>query len=291
MSRWGLVLLIGVAPLAAQSVRIHSEFQRIDPFGNVVDVDRSAYPREILSPEVPRNAHSIFHVSVTVPENNSYFLYIGANPDNLVGLTLYKEDFVREGGAWIPDLLTPLRTPAFGTLPDTTAMIPGQTTRCYLLDIWVPAQVEPRRLRVEVLLKVGIWYVAPMELRIGEARVPPNAPVMQRRFSMRDELSHSVDTRIDDAAMTGVAGYLFGSPAHAVEQWASGPRTVREAVRRSVEQDLILAREYGPARQEVWSRAAEGIVQRWMRLRGSGAEWYLRVRDWIYRTGDLHGAP
>src|ERR1035438_9447434 len=74
----------GAARLAAQSIEIHSEFQRIDPFGQIIAIDRSEYPREILSPEVPRNAHSVFHVSVTVPKNTSYFLYVGSNPPNLV---------------------------------------------------------------------------------------------------------------------------------------------------------------------------------------------------------------
>src|SRR5579883_1422350 len=72
-----ILLILMAAGLRAQSVEIHSEFQRINPFGEIVRVDRSASPREILSPELPRNAHSVFHVSVSVPQNTSYFLYVG----------------------------------------------------------------------------------------------------------------------------------------------------------------------------------------------------------------------
>src|ERR1700735_5555602 len=57
-----LLLLAHVVPLAAQSVKIYSEVQRIDPFGQIVPIDRSDHPREILSPALLRNAHSTFHI-------------------------------------------------------------------------------------------------------------------------------------------------------------------------------------------------------------------------------------
>lgn len=268
--------------MAAQSIEIHSEFQRINPFGETIPVDRSDYPREILSPEVPRNAHSIFHVSVTVPENTSYFLYVGLNPPNLVSATVYKEDFTRAGDQWIPDRLTPVRMPAFGYMPDMADGIPGQTTRCYLLDIWVPPDAEVRRMRVEVLLKVGIWYVAPMELRIGEAKVPPHRKPDVERFAMRDP---DVANGVDLPAMEVLAGYLLGHP----QEWSGeGIANIRQAVRRSAEQDMAIARQHAVVPQPLWFLAEDGILQSQMRfpegLRWSGAEWYLRVRDWIYRN-------
>jgi hypothetical protein len=270
-----------VAPLAAQSVEIHSEFQRIDPFGHIVEVDRSEYPREILSPEVPRNAHSVFHVSVTVPQNTSYFLYVGSNPPHLVETSMYKEDFTQAGDEWIPDALTPIRMPAFGFMPDATAGIPGQTTRCYLLDIWVPPDSDVRRVRVEVLLKIGIWYVAPMELRIGEARVPPHLQGPERDFSMWDR---DAGEPIDQPAMECLAGYLMGG----AQTWSGGMLNIRDVVRRSAEQDMAIARRHAQVPLSLWFLAENGILEWWMRNPGfprwSGAEWYLRVRDWIYRN-------
>jgi hypothetical protein len=287
-----IALLFALAPgpiqLAAQSVEIHSEFQRIDPFGRTVPIDRSDYPREILSPEVPRNAHSVFHIAVTVPENTSYFLYVGSNPPNLVETTVYKEDFVRAAGEWIPDRLTPIHMPAFGFLPDVMAMIPGQTTRCYLLDVWVPPNADVRRLRIEVLLKIGIWYVAPMEVRIGAARVPTHYPSALRPFTLREAGLPPVDARIDSAALDCLAGYLLGRPPLPVESWPDGPQNLREVVRRSAEQDIAIARDLGPARQDLWFLAEDAILKDWMRnlagFRWAGAEAYLRVRDWIYRN-------
>ena len=50
---------------AAQTVTVYSEFTRIDPFGDVVRADPGAKPpREILSPAIPRNAVSSFHIVV-----------------------------------------------------------------------------------------------------------------------------------------------------------------------------------------------------------------------------------
>ena len=60
-------------PVLAQSLRVVSEFQRFDPFGNVVPVDHTGEPREILSPALARNAFASFHVIVTIPERDPFF--------------------------------------------------------------------------------------------------------------------------------------------------------------------------------------------------------------------------
>lgn len=274
------------APLAGQSIEIHSEFQRINPFGEIVAADRSQAPREILSPEIPRNAHSVFHVSVTMPENTSYFLYVGTNPPNLIEATLYKEDFARVGDEWIPDALSPIRMPSYGYMPDFAAGIPGQTTRCYLLDIWVPPQVEVQRIRVEVLMKIGIWFVAPMELRIGQARVPLYSEGSDKPFSTRNpEDLPDIGDRIDASATEYLARYLLGWPQIPPD---GNMENIRDVVRRSACQDLAIARQHAQVQQALWFLAEDGILQTWMRNPGmpywSGAEWFLRVRDWIYRN-------
>jgi hypothetical protein len=273
-------------PVAAQTVEIHSEFQRINPFGEIVAADRSEHPREILSPEIPRNAHSVFHVSVTAPANTTYFLYVGSNPGNIIETTVYKEEFVRAGDEWIPDTLEPVKLPAFGYIPDFAAGIPGQTTRCYLLDIWVPPQADVRRVRVEVLLKIGIWYVAPMEVRIGEARVPRHDTTPH--FSIRDQDDWpGVGESIDLGAMDCLARYLLGWP----QTWNGGTANIRSVIRRGAEQDMAIARQHPKPPQFLWFLAEDGMLERVMSGTGahwSGAEWYLRVRDWIYRNTKFH---
>ncbi len=252
-----MFLLFYHSQLAAQSVQLYSEFQRIDPFGRIVLIDRSVHPREILSPEVPRNAHSVFHVAVTTPENTSYFLYVGSNPANVIETRLYKEEFTRAGEEWIPDGISPIRTPYFGSIPDFTAAIPGQTTRCYLLDIWVPPQVPVQRVRVEVLMKIGIWYVAPLELRIIEARVPQH----DEQFSMVNRQLPDVAERIDLPAMQCLADYLLGLP----QTWLGGMTNIRDVVRRDAEQDMAIARQHRTIPAPLRLLAADGIVQWWMR--------------------------
>ncbi len=278
--RWiHIFLLVQVLPLAAQSVRIYSEFQRIDPFGRIVPIDRSDHPREILSPELARNAHATFHVAVTVPANTSYFLYAGANPGKIIETNLYKEEFTRVGDQWFPDELTSVRRPAFGSMPDAAAGIPGQTTRCYLLDIWVPPDAPVQRVRVEVLLKIGVWYVAPMEVRIVDAQVPRHSETP----GTFDPHLPAIDEPSDLPALDCLANYLLGG----AQTWNGGNTNIREVIRRDAEQDMAIARLHARVPQPLWSLAEDGILQSWMRtpaFNWSGAEWYLRVRDWIYRN-------
>ena len=42
--------------------------------------DRALAPREILSSALARGSHTIFHIAVTVPPKESYFLYVVPNP-------------------------------------------------------------------------------------------------------------------------------------------------------------------------------------------------------------------
>ena len=48
MKRW-LMLLMAASGLSGQGVDIYSEFQRVDPYGEIVAADRAPQPREILS--------------------------------------------------------------------------------------------------------------------------------------------------------------------------------------------------------------------------------------------------
>ncbi len=139
------------ARLFAQSIEVYSEYW---PFAGA-----SVSPREVISPAVPRNGFSTFKVLVNAPEGASYFLFCQTNPPNLVDTHLYK--------IAPADLLEPVRSPNFGVIPD------GQTSRAYLLDIWVPPDAEPgRRIRLELQLKIGSWIVYPLELRVQKAAVP-----------------------------------------------------------------------------------------------------------------------
>jgi hypothetical protein len=263
-----LLLFLFSAPfLYSQSIQIFSEFQRVDPFGDILAMDRTPSAREIISPAAARNSFLSFHVAISAPPGQPYFLYTQANPAGILQLRLYKEQFVKSGGQWIPDALIATSSPSFGVIPDGQAGIPNQTSRDYLLDIWVPPDAEVgRRVRVEVLLKLGTFTIVPMEVRVTDAMVrPPDGAVAAGL--------PAIDEPADSAALHALAEHLAG-----VREWNgdAAPTTVRDILRRNAEQDMALATaEPTPA---VWLRAGGDIVNRWGMFR-TGAEWYLRVRD------------
>src|ERR1035437_6160550 len=76
-SACGVFLVLAVS---AQTVTVYSELTRIDPLGNPVRADRGAYPpREILSPAIPRNATSSFHMVVEGQPGQAYTFQVVQN--------------------------------------------------------------------------------------------------------------------------------------------------------------------------------------------------------------------
>jgi len=272
--------LFAAAPARAQSLDIVSEFQRVDPFGNVVPSDKALAPREILSPAVARNAFASFHVIVSVPPKESYFLFIGANPPNVCKYTLYKEHFVQTRQGWVPDTLVEApRLPDFGVMPDPDDNIEGQTTRLYLLDVWIPPDASLRGFRLEVQLKVGIWIIRPMEVRILRARVPDLASLPPG--SPKDV--PPIGWGADAMALDPLTQYVSGTPLST----NAPPLTLRGILRRNAIQDMALARSLPPAAAGPEAIARRALDLLWNNLQVSpplfGAEWYLRIRDFLYR--------
>ena len=268
--RIGVSILIGAlasTALGAQSLEIYSEFQRVDPLGSIVAVDRAEHPREILSPVVPRNGHASFHVVVSVPPGTNYFLYVVTNPLDACRVALYREHFVKTAGGWIPDTLAELqRLPDFGAMPDPDEDIPGQNTRVYLLDVWIPPDTSPGRFRLEAQLKVGYWIVRPMEVRVIPALVPDGTG---GRGAGRATTPPRVEEGADTAATAVLNAYISG----ALNPTPVQPLTVRDIIRRNAIQDMAL-----DSSPEALEKFRKGLPSR----KTSGAEWYLRIRDWVY---------
>jgi hypothetical protein len=262
--------LLAAAAATAQTVEIYSEFDRPDPFGGIVAVDRPWKPREILSPAVARNAFASFHIAVSVPAKESYLLYVVPNPISACRVALYKEHFVRTAAGWIPDTLTEVhRLPDFGVMPDPDDGVDGQTTRVYLLDLWLPPNADVARFRLEVQLKVAEWIVRPLEVRVMRARVP-DIPVGP------DRPLPAIEPGADAAATGVLADYLSGAPL----TMPPPGLTLRGILRRNAVQDMGLARSVDPG--EVARRALELFrVNSLFTPRMLGAEWWLRLRDWL----------
>jgi hypothetical protein len=266
--------------MCAQEIRIYSEFERFDPFGNPVTPDRDMVPREILSPAMARNGHLSVHVVVTAPAGTNYFLYAGTNPPGILQVRIYREFFAQCGDGYCPDWLSEQRSPSFGAIPELVSdfsrpAMNNQTTRCYLFDIQAPAGTEPRRVRVEALLKVGTWYVAPMEVRI----VAPTVPDPEKPTAIFAEDLAPLDAPSSATAWIQLFRYFGGLPPELPKQLLR----VRDFIQRNAAEDMLLARslDHGVPQRGF----PEMNLMAWWPLiyPHSGAEWYLRVRDFLYR--------
>ena len=275
-----------MSALSAQSVRVYSEFERIDPFGNIVPADRAEEPREILSPAVVRNGWTSFQVAVSLPQDRSCKLFLGQNPDNAVRAEMYKAVFVRVGEQWIPDGLEPLSAPENGPVGEAPSQVPGQSTVVYWMDLWADRGAPVRRTRLEVQLNCGDeWTIYPLELRIQAARVPAQAGAL--------EAVGGVAAASSDSARGPLRSYLCGGDPGGSD--AGGPATIRRMIRRNARQDAAIARslEAGEGRPAVVGEMLTAVGARdraaWCASPTAaagelGAEWYLRVRDALYRS-------
>jgi hypothetical protein len=144
------LLLVSAGWVAAQPLRVYSEFAKIDATGRVT---APAEPREILSPAIARNAFSSFQVVVDVPRGTPYQLYIAQNPENAVEVTLY-----RENGEKLERVEQP---------------VSGNGTQVFWMDLWTARDAPVQRIKVEPQLHVNNdWVIYPMEARVVSATVP-----------------------------------------------------------------------------------------------------------------------
>lgn len=279
----GLRLVLVIAALTAagqaQSVRVYSEFQRIDPYGAVVAADRAERAREILSPAMARNAYGTFQAVVMVPEGQPYGLFIAQNPDNAVQATAYRPVYVKRGEAWIPDGLEPLKISDSGQVAGFAHQVPDHTATVVWIDMWVAPDAPVRRVRFEIQLNVGEqWIIYPMELRIISPVIPAPSGALEPLVPL-------------EASAAGTAAVPLRAYACAVEGTSEeGPLTIRRLIRRNARQDMALARSLGRSvlASEILTALGAADRAKWCEAPAGppqlGAEWYLRVRDYLYRT-------
>lgn len=280
------VLLLLAGPVPAQSLRVLSEFQRVDPFGEVVAADRTPQPREILSPGVARNAFASFQIAATVPERTPFFLFVQTNPPDIFQISLYEELYVKTNAGWIPDALEPAKVPTFGALPYLPSPIPKQNTLSYWLDLWVPADAPVQRVRLEVLMKIGRgWVMYPMEVRV----LPAVAPAVPDHHAALPPV-----TARSDAPVWGPFRSFL---CNARETGRDERLSTRRLIHRNASQDVALARSLdaahqGDVRASIVRRIGLNDRARWCQSPFAtgelDTEWLLRVRDLIYR---MAGTP
>lgn len=257
---------------AQPTVQIYSEFRRVDPAGRIVKADQGGRPREILSPAMIRNAYHTLRVVIDPPKDKWYTLHISQNPDDAVSITFYRELPVSPGSPYL-DKLEKVKLPVQGK---------GAGPESFLLDVWVPGLSPARRIRLEAQLNDGEgWIIAPMEVRIL-AGIAPQLKAISAPLPPVDQPS-------DVTARRALREYVCDVKPQGTPARLNG----RELIRRNALQDVAIAR----ALQLNWGReklqaaivqAAGGTdVASWcagtQQSSPYGPEWYLRVRDFLYR--------
>lgn len=271
-------LLVGAlipAAARAQSIRVFTELQRIDPYGKVIAADRgSNRSREVLSPALLRNAHASFHLVVEPPRGTPYWLYIGLNPESMIGITLYKEVWEKQAnGEYVPDKLVKLELPYNGLVPEKD--IPDQTVEVFLLDIHVPRNTAVQRMKIEPQMWIpDRWITYPMEARIVPAQLltqPGNLGEIAPLLSPADFTYRHVFRAL-----------LCGTPE---KKEPPPPLSIRSLILRNARQDAALAATL--SKPDInWflteSYEGEGCTAP-LAVRPVGPERSLRLRDRLLR--------
>ncbi len=270
-----VVFLLGLLwphSAAAQSLQLYSEFRRVDAKGAILRQDAGGTPREILSPGFARNAWHSMRLVLRPVKGKWYTLWVTQNPPGL-SVKLYRELPV-ETNSTARDRLEQVRTPVQGQGTGEAETI--------WLDVFVPALAEVKRIRLEAQFHDGDqWFTYPMEVRILAAIVP--------RFQSTGGTVAGWEKPSDETARQTLREYLCGdTPAR------GGPRGLGRALtRRNARQDIALARALegkrggGETRNAVARAAGAESAAAWCAApRGAspyGPEWYLKVRDFLYR--------
>ena len=274
-----LVVLLGLlaAMCGAQTstLRVVSEFTRIDPFGEIVAQDRGkGEPREFLSPGAPRGGYTSVRIVVSLDKPATYTLDIGQNPENAVRATLYKEIFEKHGDKWIPDGLEAVKIPYEGVFP--SGDIPGQTAVTFWLDMWVDAAAPVDRIKIEPQLWVSTfsdWFTYPMEVRL--------LPIVLPTVASSTAVLPAVTERSDAAAMGPLRARFCG-----IKEKPGAPNpSARDLIRRNVL--LHLAVKDPQWQAKLLKASGATTVAEFCSARTGppfGPEWYLRLRDSVLQA-------
>lgn len=275
MRSLGQIALVSLAcVLPAQELFVRSEFQRVGADGKVIPVDRVDRPREILSPALARNGFASFMLTANIPAGVEYTLEIGQNPENTARVVLYRQHYRPDG---IPDHLEKVSFPVQGKAE-------AEENVTFWMDLYIPADAPVRRFKIEAQLWVGNrWIIYPMEGRIVPARIPDFQP---RFWGLADPAARA------DAAMISPWRDHLCRPLK--NEFQPKTTTIRLLQQRNIQQDVALAKKLGrdigiqafvrgglPPETAVPDGWCAAPVDSW---RASlGTEWYLRVRDHLYR--------
>lgn len=275
MRAWGQLAIVTFAvALPAQELYVRSEFQRVGADGKVIQQDRGERSREILSPAMARNGFASYMLTANIPANIDYSLEIGQNPEDSVRVVLYRQHYNPNG---IPDRLEKVALPVHGKSTK-------EENITYWMDLYVANNAPIRRFKIEAQLWAGDrWVIYPMEARIVQAQIPS--------FHAKFWGLPAPEARADSAMISPWRDHLC-RPLKS--EFQPTDTTIRLLQQRNIQQDVALAKRFGrdtgiqafvrggiPPETAVPDGWCAAPVDQWRNT--LGAEWYLKVRDHLYR--------
>ena len=223
----------------AQPLRMYSEFRRVGPNNEIVRQDAIGDPREIISPAVLRGMHVSYRIVAATPPGMHYWMYVGANPDDVISYALYRE----HTAAGVPASLEKVDTPVEGTMPPQGSA-GARLADTYLLDLYIPPATPASRIRIEAQLNFdNRWVIYPLEVRVLEgtlaAAVPGDAalPAPKNFTNTADASRLAFQSELCQRSSPG----LFDPAARALAASLTMPSQSAFLI-RNAQQDLALIR-------------------------------------------------
>ncbi len=172
-----LLFLLGQANAA--DLTVLPAYVRADPFGQIVEADRSArvQPAARIELTSARDAYASCRLLVTSPQPVSYSLKVSGPLET----SLYREWFhyLPRSKRYYPDALVPTPANVRAELPAADNRIASQTAQSYWLDIWIPATVRPGAYTVDAVLESGgVKSTLPVRIQVLDAAVPAEDPIL-----------------------------------------------------------------------------------------------------------------
>ncbi len=162
------VLFAAVA--SAAELRLLPEYQRTDPFGSIVEADRSGatFTGKLTT---ARRGYASVQVLVSTDRPLTYQMAVSSP----FPVEIYREWFHRTkaDGKYFPDALIPIESGAASSIPDSDNRIPNQTAQAFWLDFWIAEDTKPGAYRAAVTLtERGRTQNATIEIEVLPGLIP-----------------------------------------------------------------------------------------------------------------------
>ena len=232
----------------AQPVTVYSDMADIDLTGKVTAPET---PREILSPALVRNGFTSFQIVVQAPTEARWWLFVGENPEDSVKIAMYR--LASTGGT-----LEPVELPRRSS-----------GTEVFWMDVWTDHGSPVQRVKIEPEVYLNDdWVTYPIEARVMAATIT-SMPQINAQMPPMEFIRPAV------CSDGSVGGSYLGTVPRAL--------LLSEFRFRNAEQDLDLILSGKAPKTELRRLFGDcnGPLPK-------DPEWYLRIRDYLFRLPALN---